>query len=288
MDVLANIQALIALFPYAILAGLVIATTCTLLGVFTILKRVVFVGITLSEVAACGIAVAMILHVHPFVGAATLTLTTVAILAYPFELVRIPRDAVLGVIFVCASALSILLVAKSGFGLREVKALLYGDLILTSPRDLRIILTTLLPVLVYLIAFLRPSLYTFLDRETAKLLGIRVAVWELLFFFALGLAVSAASKVAGALLIFCYLVVPPAAALLLVRQIWWVMGIGVLLALVATCFGYYWSFSHDLPTNQTIVVASCIFFAFILGLKGVRQIVLKMLAKRNPIHNELG
>ena len=140
---------------------------------------------------------------------------------------------------------------------------------------------TLLPALVYVIAFIRPTLYTFLDREAAKLFGIRVAFWELLYFFALGLAVSAASKVAGALLIFCYLVVTPATALLLVRQIWWVMGIGAFLALVATCFGYYWSFRHDLPTNQTIIVASCICFAFILGLKGLGRIVIKMLARRS-------
>ena len=195
-------------------------------------------------------------------------------LSYPFETHRLPRDAILGVIFVCASSLSILLVSKSGFGLHEVKALLYGDLILTSARDIRIILATLVPVLIYLLLFMRPTVNTFVDREFAKLVGVAVRRWELLYFLALGLVVSAASKVAGALLIFCYLVVAPAAALVLVRNFRWVMGIAVLGALLPTCVGLYISFSADLPTNQTIAVVICGWFAVTGLLSGLQRLTL--------------
>ena len=84
----------------------------------------------------------------------------------------------LGFIFVFTSALGFLVVSKSGFGLHEVKALLYGDLILTSQGDLNVILAALVPVLIYFLGFMRPTLYTFLDRESAKIMGIRVALWE--------------------------------------------------------------------------------------------------------------
>lgn len=272
---LESLRTLVDLFPHAIIAGLVIAAVCALMGVFVILKRVVFIGIALSEVAACGIAAAMVYHIHPFVGASVLTLFTVVLLSYPFEMNRIPRDAILGVIFVLASGLSILLVSKSGFGLQEVKALLYGDLILTNQKDLTIVLATLLPVLVYLIMFMRPTLYAFLDREAAKVLGIRVIVWELFYFFALGLAVSAASKVAGALLVFCYLVVAPSVALLLSRRLWLVMTAAVLVATISTMLGLYWSFSRDLPTNQTIAVITCGGFALVFLIDRFRRIALR-------------
>ncbi|MBL7225645.1 MAG: metal ABC transporter permease [Desulfobacteraceae bacterium] len=283
---LESIKLFIHLFPHAIAAGLVISATCTLIGVFTILKRMVFIGITLSEVAACGIAAAMVCEIHPFAGAITLTLAAVAVLSYPFETNRIPRDAVLGVIFVFTSALGILLVSKSGFGLNEVKALLYGNLILTSPGDLQVILSILLPVLVYLLAFIRPTLYTFLDREAAKLLGVRVALWELLYFFALGLAVSAASKVAGAILIFCYLVVAPSAALLLVRQFVWVMVIALSGGLISTLIGLYGSFRCDFPTNQTIAITTCLWFGVALGLSVIRRIQSRLLANVMSGHEQ--
>lgn len=274
-------SALIGLFPHAVGAGAVIAVVCTLLGLFTVLKRVVFIGITLSEVASCGIAAAMVCHVHPFVGAAVLTVGTVMVLSYPFETNRIPRDAVLGVIFVAASSMSILLTAKSGFGLNEVKALLYGDLILTSKQDLIIILATLLPILLYMLLFIRPTLYTFLDREESKLLGMRVALWELLYFCALGLCVSAASKIAGVLLIFCYLVVAPSAALMMVRRFWWALLLALAIALLSTFLGLYFSFRKDLPTDQTIAVAACLMFGVALGTRGVRALARRL--RGNPV-----
>lgn len=268
-----NILSLINLFPNALAAGVIIAAVCALLGVFTIVKRVVFIGITLSEVAACGIAASMWFGLQPYAGAAVLTLAAVSVLAYPFETNRIPRDAVLGVIFVFASSLSILLASRSGFGLHEIKALLYGDLILTSKHDLAVVCTALLPVLVYLILFLRPTLYTFLDREESKLLGIRVSLWEFLYFFSLGLAVSAASKVAGALLIFCYLVVSPAAALVLTRRLTAVLALAVAGAVLSTLLGLYVSFRLDLPTNQTIAAVSCGWFGVALLVRGVRRTI---------------
>ena len=268
-----DLLTLVRVFPHAILAGFLISSVCALLGVFVILKRVVFIGITLSEVAACGIAAAMVYHFPPFLGACVFTLATVAVLSHNFEMNRIPRDAVLGVIFVLASGLSILLVAKSGFGLQEVKALLYGDLILTSSKDLMVVLAALLPALAYVLVFLRPTLYTFLDREAAKTLGVRVGVWELLFFLALGLAVAAASKVAGSLLVFCYLVVAPSAALILSRRLGVVLLAAVVIAVTATAVGLGWSFTHDLPTNQTVAVAACALFALVLLGSGIRRAI---------------
>lgn len=280
---LEQLQTLYSLFPQALWAGVVIAAVCSLLGVFVILKRVVFIGIVLSEVAACGIAAGMMFGVHPYLGAGVLTLVAVALLAQPFEMDRIPRDAILGILYVVASGLSILLVAKSGFGLQEVKSLLYGDLILTSDKDLTVILAALLPVLAWVLVTVRPTLYTFLDREAAKLLGVKVNLWELGYFFALGLAVSAASKVAGAMLVFCYLVVAPAAALMLSRRLWLVLVAAVVLAVASTVGGMCWSVSCDLPTNQTIAVATCGLFALVLTGRGARWLAVRtFLHRRGP------
>jgi ABC-type Mn2+/Zn2+ transport system permease subunit len=255
---------LVRSFPYALVAGALIALVCALLGVFVILKRVVFIGITLAEVAACGIAVAMLAGIPPLVGAMALALATVGLLALPFENRRIPRDAVLGVLYVAASSLSVLLVSHSGLGLHEVKALLYGDLILTSGRDAAVIAAVLVPAALYLLLFLRPTLYAFLDREAATVLGVKPVRWELGFFLVLGLVVAAASKVAGSLLVFCYLVVPAATALLLSRRLGVALILAAVFALLATVVGMSASFAADLPTNQTIVAVACAAFLVVL------------------------
>jgi ABC-type Mn2+/Zn2+ transport system permease subunit len=252
-----SIPILLKSFPCAVIAGLLVGVACALLGVFVILKRVVFIGIALSEIAACGIAGAMVAGLPPLAGAITLTLVSVALLAAPTENRRIPRDTLLGILFVAASSLSVLLVSRSGLGLHEIKALLYGDLILTSGPDLIALCAVLIPATACLLVFLRPMLYAFLDREAAFVLRVRPARWELAFFFLLGLVVATASKVAGALLVFCYLVVPACAALLLSRRLGRVLWIAGFIAVVATLVGFGVSFAADLPTNQTICITTC-------------------------------
>ncbi len=247
-------------FPEALAAGLLISAVCALLGVFVILKRAVFIGITLSEVAACGVAASFLLGIPPMAGSLVLVLGAVSLLAVPFENQRIPRDTLMGILFIAAASLTVLLVSKSGPGLMEINAVLYGDLILASTRELKILFGIFTPALLLFLAVLRPTLYSFMDREGSKVLGIRNWIWESLYFLMLGVIISAASQIAGALLIFCYLVVCPAAALAASKRIWIVLLIAPLLSMAATFIGMAVSFSYDLPTNQTICAVSCLLF----------------------------
>ena len=273
---IASVWQLLSAFPYALMTGILIAVVCAWLGVFVILKRVVFIGITLSEMAACGIAVALIFRVPPFVGAIAATLLAVSLLAIPFEARRIPRDAVMGVLFVAASSLSVLLVSRSGFGLHEIKSLLYGDLILATSADLGLVCLVLIPALVYLVLFVRPTLYAFLDREASTVLGVKPGRWEGLFFVVLGLVIAAASKVAGAMLVFCYLIAPAAVALLLARRLWLVLTLACSLAVLATVSGLCLSFAADWPTNQTICATACVLLLLCGLVAAVRHLCVRL------------
>ena len=248
---------LFTLFPYALAAGLLVGVACALLGVVAILKRVVFIGMALSEIAACGIAGALLVGQPPVLGAVVLTLGAVGLLAGPFESRRIPRDALLGVLFAGAASISVLLVSGSGMGLHEVKSLLYGDLILASRGDVLLLAGVLGGSMTLLMAFQRPLRHAFVDREAAIVLGVRPARWEKMYFLLLGLVVATASKVAGSLLVFCYLVVPAAAALLLSRRMGRVLALAAGLSVLATLGGMAVSFRWDWPTNPAICAVAC-------------------------------
>lgn len=263
------IQCLYCQFPEALWAGLLTSSVCALLGVFVILKRAVFIGITLSKIATCGVAASFLLGIPPLAGSLLLVFMAVSALAVPLENQRIPRDTLMGILFIAASALTILLVSKSGPGLMEINALLYGDLILSSKKELYTLVALLVPALVLFLIFLRPMLYSFIDREAAKVLGIRTWIWETLYFLMLGAVISATSQIAGALLIFCYLVVCPATALVLSKRIKVVMLIAPLTGILATYLGMVVSFSYDLPTNQVICITSCGLFVVCAAGKGL-------------------
>lgn len=253
-------QALFNIFPNAIICGLAMGVVCSIIGVFVVLKRVVFISLALSETAACGIAAALLLHLPPLFGAATLTAAVVLLLSANYENSRIPRDAILGMIFLLASSLSILLVSKSGFGLHEIKAMLYGDLILAGDHDRTILLLTAIPSVLFFILFIRPITHTFLDRDASQVMGLACRFWEISFFIILGWIVSATSRIGGVLLVFCYLVVVPATALLITRNLVRVLILSVITAILATMSGLGLSYIQDLPCNQTIIFISCVLF----------------------------
>jgi len=258
MSLLQDAVSFTGLFPEAVLCGTVMAAVCSAFGVFVVLKRIVFISIALSEAATCGLALALVFHFSALAGSALVTAAVVFLLTLPDKRQRMPKDVVLGTVFLLASSASVLLVAQSGFGLEEIKAMLYGDLIVSSPHDRWVLLLTGLPSLALLLLFLRPLLYTFLDREASFVMGLRCWLWEGLFFFLLGLVVSGASKSGGALLVFCLLVVVPATALLLARRLWAVIGLSVALGVLTTWAGLLAAYRADLPANPTIIGMACL------------------------------
>ncbi len=258
------------LFPEAVLCGTVMAAVCSAFGVFVVLKRIVFISIALSEAATCGLALALVFHFSPLAGSALVTGAVVLLLTLPDKQQALPKDVLLGTVFLLASSASVLLVAQSGFGLEEIKAMLYGDLIVSSPHDRWVLLFTGVPSLLLLLLFMRPILYAFLDREGSRVLGLRCWFWEGLFFFLLGLVVSGASKSGGALLVFCLLVVVPATALLLARRLWAVITLSVLLGIVTTWAGLLTAYRVDLPANPTIIGLSCL---LLIGVALIRTVV---------------
>nr|MBP7635933.1 metal ABC transporter permease [Candidatus Ozemobacteraceae bacterium] len=255
------ISTVMEIYGTALPVGLLIAATGALFGVFVVLKRVVFIGVTLSEAAACGIALGLLMGWPAFVGALLTAMLVVILLGLPFERwLNLPRDTFLGVLFVAFSAGSVVLVAKSGFGLEKVKNLLFGSLLFASPHDLWLIMAVLLPCAAWLLVSLRPTVYAFLDPDAAQVLGIRVRAMEFAFFVALGAVVAAASKIAGVLLIFCYLVVAPGTALVLYHRLAGVLALAVAVACLVTFGGILVSYRFDLPPNQTIGLAHCLVF----------------------------
>lgn len=275
MNILSAWTEMVHSFPHAIWAGLTLAVCCSFLGTFVVLKRLVFIGATLSQTATCGIAAALFFHIHPFLGAVALNIMAVTLLAFSAEEVRVPRDAVMAALFILTSSLGVLFVSKSSNGLEEVQSLLYGDLLITSAQDLKILLIVLVPLTLTVLLFFRPILYTFVDREEAKVLGIQVRFWELLFYYILGIVVSAASKLGGMVLVFCLLVIPPMTGLLASNRLKGVICISIVSAILSIVLGFYFSYLYDFPTNQVIAVTTFLWLALVFVQRGLSFLIKK-------------
>lgn len=253
----------VLLFREALYGALVIALACSVLGVYVVLRRIVFVGATLAQISSAGIALALWLAglsiglgplLHPTVMSLLLTLAAVMFFAGGAR-GRIPPDATIGVAYAVAAAVGILLIAKAASG-EAHDIFLQGNVLGITRSDTLVLIAVAVPVLVVHAVFYKELLFVSFDRETARTLGYNVRRWDLLLYLTLGVVIASAMQFAGVMLVFNFLVLPAVTGLLLSQTMRGVFFWSVVSALAAAVAGFSLSIPFDLPSGPTISAAS--------------------------------
>ena len=244
-------------FQSALIAGTLSAGLCGLVGVYVLLKRVVFVGITLAQVASMGVAIALLIDVHPMIMALVTTLAGVACFAYTGAGQRVPQEGVIGASFVMAAALGIICLAKNPVGEARNLKVLFGN-ILSAHTGEMVALGVLLAVLAVVhVLFYKEFLFVSFDPETAQAQGINVRGWNLLLYLTIGLAIAFSIHSMGVLLVFALLLVPAMTARLVAQRMATLFTLAIGFGVIAVPLGLYLAVRIDLPTG-TAVAGTCV------------------------------
>ena len=246
--------------------SLCIGFACPLVGMYLILRRLIFLGVALPQVSSCGIALAFSLqawgilpHLHEqehrlaFFGATLLTLPTVLLLSLGSRKEGAMIEGRLGTIYGLAGAWSILLLVANPLGEHGLLDMLKGEIIAVSAADLWRTLITLGLVILLLFVFKKEFLLVSFDREMATALGKQVRLWDAFLFLLIGLTISMAVLSVGPLIAFGFLLIPPLIAHLFARNIrqFAVLGSGIGAATALIGFGI--AYRKDLPVGPTDV-----------------------------------
>ncbi len=255
MNILNDLTSVAESFPQSLVAGLLCGILLPALGVFVVLRGASFLGVTLAQVSTLGTALGLALGWSPPLSSILLCVpASLGLSGNRFG--RMKPDALLGIVFVMSSASAILVVASNALCLHCVQNAFMGDLILCTNNDRNYILATLIPAGIFLAVGWRPLLYASFDREFSQSMSIRIRLWESLFLIITAASVAAAIQVAGTLLIFCFLVVAPAFALVSFRRFPSVIAGAMILGGISCLLGLILSYHFDLPTNPVIAVLS--------------------------------
>jgi len=254
----------ILLFRDALYGALVIALVCSALGVYVVLRRIVFVGASLAQMSTLGIAisfflaglgVAGVITSKPVILSLLATLLGVVFFATGMRRARIPADARIGVAYVVAGAFAILFIAKAAVG-EAHDIFLQGNILGITRSDWLVLLGVSVPVLLVHVLFYKEFLFISFDQETARTLGYRVERWTLLLYLTIGLSIAFAMQFAGLMLVFDFLVLPAVTGLLLARGMGGVFAWAIGAGLTAAVIGFSLSVPFDLPTGPAIVAVS--------------------------------
>lgn len=256
----------------ALIGSCIVGVTCSYFGLFLILKRMIFVGITLAQFSGFGIALAVFLGKNPFPFALAFTFLGILIMFHKRLEQRIPPDTIIGIGFASAWALSILLLSKAEHGDAELLNLMQGNILGILPLDINLILIFAIPVAILQILFYREFLYINFDSEMAKTQGLNEKLWNFLFYLSVGIIVALSIKLSGVLLTFSYLLLPGAVSLIISERINICIIISIATALIGTLLGLYLSFVWDMPSGPLICGVLFLFFIVIFL---INRLVLK-------------
>lgn len=273
-----DLEIIWTVMKWPLVACLVLPPLLVYLGLHVVQREVIFVDLALAQVATFGTSIALLLGYDfhdrivfwislgvTFLGAALFSWTRGRHEA------PVPQEAIIGITFVVAAAGVILLLSRVAGGREELEHLLTGDILNVTAGEVgqRALLFALLAAF-YAALHSRFALIS-TEPEAAFAQGMRVRLWDFLFYAAFALVVVSFVRIAGVLLTFAYLIVPAVCGVTLARQwtsrliVGW--GVGVASSLV----GLGASFALDLPTGAAVVCACGLALVVVYAFASVRS-----------------
>ena len=275
-------------------ACMILVAMLSYLGLHVIAREVIFVDLSLAQMAALGSLSALLFHVAPESPTTYLfALLATAVGAFLFALTRtsahggtagagrVPQEAFIGIVYVVASAAAVLVANKVPGGGEAVEKTLVGSLLWVTWKTIRNLALAYAALGVFQFLLRRRFLTISFHPDEAVRQGWKIRLWDFLFYLSFGVVITLAVPIAGVLMVFSFLVVPAVIANLFTADkrrltiIAWSSGA------LASILGLWLSYTKDLPTGPLVV---CMYGLLLVGAAMLRKAgVGKVLA--NSQHN---
>ncbi len=259
-----------AFMQRALIGGLIAVVATSLVGTWIVLRGLSFLGDALAHGVIPGVALAVLWGFNPALGAFLSALVMSGLVTFVSNRTPVRDDTAIGLLFVGMLALGVVIVSKAGSFKTDVTAILFGDALGITARDIQtqIIYTS---IVVVLTGFLyRPFLALTFNQMKAQTLGMRPRMAQAALLGLLSLSIVASFQSIGTLLVFGLLVAPPATASLLVKRVPLIMAVSVLLGSLSVVAGLVISFHHGTAGGATMAgISVLLFFTVLIGHTGI-------------------
>lgn len=253
----------------ALVASLIVGSICAIVGVFVLLRGIIFLGEAVTHSAFAGATFGILFAIEPIYTIIAFAITGAVAVGYVNEKKVMNDEIIIGVTFTFMMALAILFIGFLSFYSTQVTSILFGNLMFI-PTDEFYLMIVIGILVTAVILFFRKELYfmTF-DVEMAKLTGIPVRLFNYLFLILVALAISVSIRGIGAILVFAMIIVPAAAAYQWTFKLNRMITYSVIIGNIATLTGFIVSFMFNLPVGSVIViiVTGIFFISFIYSPK---------------------
>jgi zinc transport system permease protein len=254
----------------AFIAGSLIAITCSVLGIFLVLKKMSLIGDGLAHLSFGGIALGLFFGIFPTLIAIPVVLLGSLLIIKISKSAKVYGDSAIGIVSAVGISGGVILASLSkGFNI-DLFSYLFGNILAISETEviLSIVLSLLVLVLIYI--FYWDLFSSTFDEEFAKGSGIKTELTNIGLSLLTGITVVLSIKVVGVMLVSALLIIPAVTGLQLGKNFKASIIISAGLSFVSVILGILLSFKFDIPTGATIVMLNVVFFAISLFVRKLK------------------
>jgi len=251
----------------ALYAGVLTVVAASLVGTWVVMRGLSFMGDALAHGVLPGIAVAFLLGGNLLVGGAVSAAIMIAGVTLASARSRLGEDTAIGLLFVGMLAAGVAIISAGGAYAGDLTTILFGDPLGVTRADLGIVaiacvITVLATVLLY-----RPFLVLTFSRAKAQVLGLHPRLTHLVMLALVAMVVLTSFRTVGTLLVFAFIVAPPATAALVARRVPVLMAVSILVGAFGVVAGLLVSYHFGTATAATIAGLSVLTFFAVLTIR---------------------
>ena len=258
----------------ALVAVALVGVVSAVVGAFVVVRGMAFIGDALAHASFAGVAAAFALGVSIYLGAIVAAVATALGIAFVSQRGRLRFDTAIGVLFVGAFALGIVIVSRQENYTSDLFSFVFGQVFGVSWNDVWLMMGIGGAVVALVALFYKELLFTAYDPTVAAATGIPTRALEYGLLALIALSTVVALQAVGIVLVIAMLVTPAATASLLVRRMHHVIFVGVVVALASAVIGLYVSYYAEVASGAAIVLVATCFFAVALLLAPRRGLLV--------------
>lgn len=254
----------------ALIAGLLTVITTSLVGTWIVLRGMAFLGDALAHGVIPGITAAFLLGVDLWIGAVVAAVLMLGGIDQITRRTRLSQDTSIGLLFVGMLAAGVMLISARGAYAGDLTAILFGDLIGVSVGDVWVAVGAAAVTIVVSVVLYRAFLVLSFSEDKAALLRLHPRLTHLAMLGLIALAIVSSFRAIGTLLVFAFVIAPPATAALVARRVPVMMAVATLVGWIAVVAGLLISFYVGVAGAPTVAVISVLEFFVVLLAREIR------------------
>jgi zinc transport system permease protein len=258
----------------ALLAVLLASIACGIIGVYVVVKRMVFISGGIAHASFGGVGLGYFLGVNPIWGIIPFSILSALVMGLVSKRTRIPEDTAIGILWALGVSLGIVFIGLSPGYAPDLFSYLFGNILTVTSVDLIIMLILDLVIIMVVFLFYKEFLALSFDDEFATVVGVPTVKLYFLLLCLIALTIVVLMKVVGIIMIIALLTIPAAISKQYTSNLKKMIFISILLSAIFGLGGLWLSYQLNLASGATIVIVSGI--GFILSWFGKQGRILQV------------